>query len=55
MIPFRIFNKVTNKRIVANLRMICVRDSSGNPFVRDEQKIVVDSPTRRGNVVKLIH
>src|SRR4051812_15843467 len=26
-------------------RDFCVRDSSGNPFVRDEQKIGADSPT----------
>ena len=25
----------------------CVRDRSENPFVRNEQKIVADSPTRR--------
>jgi hypothetical protein len=24
---------------------LCVRDRSGNPFVRNEQKIVADSPT----------
>lgn len=26
----------------------CIRDSSGNPFVRNEQKVAADTPTRRG-------
>jgi hypothetical protein len=33
---------------VWNLILPCVRDSSGNTFLRHEKKIAADSPARRG-------
>jgi hypothetical protein len=33
---------------VWNLILPCVRDSSGNTFLRHEKKIAAESPTRRG-------
>lgn len=46
--------------MVRDTRWVRVRDSRGNPFVRDEQKIAANSPTpevkrslRQGNAIIL--